>query len=44
MAATIYVAPEDLWSAFKLFPWAVKLRMPLLLLKGWQASRRKAAK
>jgi hypothetical protein len=35
MATTIYVNPEDMWSALKLFPLAVILRMPLLLLKGW---------
>ena len=39
MAATIHIRPEDMWAAFLLFPWAVKLRMPLLLFKGWRAAR-----
>lgn len=41
MATTIYVAPEDLWSALRLFPVATILRLPLLLLKGWQRSAKK---
>ncbi len=40
MAATIYVAPADMWGAFKLFPLRVKLRLPGLLLRGWLAERR----
>ena len=40
MAATIHIKPEDMWAAFQLFPWGVKLRMPLLLLKGWRAGRK----
>jgi hypothetical protein len=43
MAATIHVKPEDMWAAFKLFPWGVKLRMPGLLFKGWKASRKAAS-
>lgn len=39
MAAIIHIKPEDMWAAFKLFPWSVKCRMPLLLYKGWRASK-----
>lgn len=39
MATTIHVRPEDMWSAFTLFPLSVKLRMPLLLLKGYRRTR-----
>ena len=42
MAATIHVRPADLWAAFQLFPWPVKLRMPLLLFKGWRIHRASA--
>lgn len=41
MAAVIHVKPEDMWAAYKLFPWSVKRKMPGLLLKGWRASRAK---
>jgi len=44
MAATIHVTPLAMWEAFQLFPWGVKLRLPLLLLKGWQESRRAASR
>ena len=44
MAATIFVAPADMWAAFKLFPLRVKLRMPGLLVRGWLAERRAQAK
>jgi hypothetical protein len=37
---TMYVRPEELWQAFKLAPWALIFRMPLLLLKGWMLSRK----
>ncbi len=40
MATTIFVAPADMWGAFKLFPLRVKLRIPGLLLRGWLAERR----
>ncbi|MDB5687178.1 MAG: hypothetical protein JWR77_1767 [Rhizorhabdus sp.] len=43
MATTIHVRPEDMWSAFTLFPWSVKLRMPILLLKGYRRARRTRA-
>lgn len=36
MAAKIYVSPPDMWAAFQLFPWRLKLRLPLLLFKGWR--------
>ncbi|MDE2563130.1 MAG: hypothetical protein KGL48_12875 [Sphingomonadales bacterium] len=39
MAATIHIKPADMWAAFQLFPWAVRLRMPMLLLKGWREGR-----
>ncbi len=42
MAATIHVTPLAMWEAFQLFPWGAKLRMPLLLLKGWRAGRKAA--
>lgn len=42
MATTIYVAPVDLWAAFRLFPLRVKLRLPGLLLRGWLQQRRAA--
>jgi hypothetical protein len=41
MAAVIHVEPKAMWEAFELFPWSVKARMPLLLWKGWRASRSK---
>ena len=44
MATTIYVAPEDLWSAFRLFPAKTILQLPLLLVKGSFRRRRSAAK
>lgn len=40
MATTIYVAPVDMWAAFRLFSLRVKLRMPGLLLRGWLQHRR----
>ncbi|WP_371433384.1 hypothetical protein [Novosphingobium sp.] len=43
MAATIHVAPVDMWAAFRLFSWRVKLRMPGLLLRGWLQERRAAS-
>lgn len=46
MATTIYVKPEDMWSALRLFPLSVILRMPLLLARGFwrsRASRRQSA-
>lgn len=44
MAVTIHVAPADMWAAFTLFPWRVKLRMPELLMRGWLAGRRATQK
>jgi hypothetical protein len=43
MATTIYVGPEEMWDALKLFPIGVILRMPLLLLKGWSRRRKNPA-
>ena len=44
MATTIYIGPEDMWSALKLFPFRVILQMPVLLVKGWlRASKKKSA-
>jgi hypothetical protein len=39
MATTIHVKPEDIWRAFRMFPWRVKCRLPLLLWKGWRQQR-----
>lgn len=38
MAATIVVTPDGVWDAFRLFPKATLLRLPLLLLKGRRMS------
>jgi hypothetical protein len=40
MATTIQVKPEDMWRAFMLFPWRVKLKLPWLILQGWQEQRK----
>jgi hypothetical protein len=42
MATTIYVAPEDMWGAVRLFSLATIVRLPLLLAKGWARTRRGA--
>lgn len=39
MTAKIYVKPEDMWAAFKLFPMSLLLAMPILLFKGFLRSR-----
>ncbi|HQX06993.1 MAG TPA: hypothetical protein PKZ19_09390 [Zoogloea sp.] len=39
MAATIVLRPLDLWDALKLLSPALLLRLPLILFRGWQASR-----
>lgn len=41
MAAVIHVRPEDIWDAFTLLPTGAKLRMPMMLWKGWRASLRR---
>ncbi len=41
MATTIFVDPEELWAAFRLFSAGTILRLPAMLLKGWSRSRRK---
>ena len=43
MATTIFVNPEDLWSAFRLLSWSLILRMPLLLIKGYRLDRKARA-
>ena len=40
MAATIHVAPEELWNAAGLFSVRTILCLPLLLAKGWRRGRR----
>ncbi|MBW8814021.1 MAG: hypothetical protein JF588_11405 [Caulobacterales bacterium] len=39
MAATIHVEPVAMWEAFTLFPARVKMKMPLLLYRGWKQYR-----
>jgi hypothetical protein len=39
MAATIHVEPVAMWEAFTMVPTSVKVKMPLLLYKGWRQSR-----
>lgn len=39
MAATIHVEPVAMWEAFTMLPTSVKMKMPLLLYKGWRQSR-----
>jgi hypothetical protein len=39
MAATIHVEPVGMWEAFTMLPTSVKMKMPLLLYKGWRQSR-----
>lgn len=39
MATTIYLKPEDMWSALRLFSPSLILRLPLLLAKGYWRSR-----
>jgi hypothetical protein len=39
MAATIRVEPVAMWEAFTMIPTSVKVKMPLLLYKGWRQSR-----
>lgn len=43
MATKIYVKPEDMWAAFNLFSWTLKLRLPLLLFKGFREQRARVA-
>lgn len=42
MAAVIHVKPLDIWEAFRLLSFSTKIKMPGLLFKGWQASKKKA--
>jgi hypothetical protein len=39
MAAKIYVKPEDMWAALKLFPMSLLLSMPALIFKGFLRTR-----
>ena len=41
MATTIFVAPEDLWSAFRLLSIDTIIRLPVLVARGWARSRRR---
>jgi hypothetical protein len=41
MATTIYVHPQDLWSAFRLLPWSVIVCLPVLLIKGLLVDRKR---
>jgi hypothetical protein len=41
MTTTILVKPEDCWQAVRLIGFSVILRLPLILMKGFLAARRK---
>jgi hypothetical protein len=41
MTTTILVKPEDSWQAVRLIGFSVILRLPLILVKGFLAARRK---
>jgi hypothetical protein len=43
MTTTIYVRPEDIYAALRLFPLAVILRLPWLLITGYLRSRKTQA-
>ena len=38
MATTLHVEPNGVWEAFRLFPFKLLIRLPMLLLKGCSAS------
>src|SRR5690606_40415978 len=42
MTTTILVNPEDCWQAARLLGIGLILRLPLILLKGWLAARRRS--
>jgi len=39
MTTTMYMAPRDIWGAFRKVPLAVMLKLPGMLFKGWLDSR-----
>jgi hypothetical protein len=39
MPTTLCVRPEDVWAAWRLMPWSVIFRLPLMLLKGFRRHR-----
>jgi hypothetical protein len=43
MAASIYVQPEDLYAALRLFGVSLVVRLPWLLIKGYLRERRTRA-
>jgi hypothetical protein len=40
MSTTIYVRPEDIYAALRLFPFAVIVRLPWLLITGYLRARK----
>lgn len=39
MATTLHVEPKGVWEAFRLFPWKLLIRLPVMLIQGWSASK-----
>ena len=39
MATTLHVEPKGVWEAFRLFPWNLLIRLPIMLIQGWSASK-----
>lgn len=39
---TMYLRPEEIWKATKLLSWSVVWYMPIILIKGWWLSRKRA--
>lgn len=40
MNMSIYLQPEDVWKAKSLLSWNVIRYLPVIILKGWLASRK----
>lgn len=39
MATILHVEPKGVWEAFRLFPWKLLIRLPVMLIQGWNASK-----
>ena len=40
MPATIYIKPEEIWSAKGLLSWSVIWYFPIIVIKGWWRGRK----
>jgi hypothetical protein len=39
MATTLHVESKGVWEAFRLFPWKLLIRLPVMLIQGWRANK-----